>query len=147
MIQMSYLRAQLPAPHDVPRMEYRFPQMISQGPAIGMRPTIKGCGPGGRPCSGATSLPVQMVSGLGGLGTLAFTRLGSEATIDKPTTRILLGYAVIGTIGGLFSGYHGYKRNRSSVGAAIGWGVLGFFFPLITGVVALAQGYAEPKRR
>lgn len=44
------------------------------------------------------------------------------------------------------SAYHGYKRNegRGAVGAAIGWGLLGFFFPILTPVVALAQGYAEP---
>lgn len=42
--------------------------------------------------------------------------------------------------------YHGYKRN-GSVGWAIGWAMLGSIFPLITGGVAVAQGFGKPKRR
>jgi hypothetical protein len=41
--------------------------------------------------------------------------------------------------------YHGYKRN-DSVGWAIGWGVLGALFPVITPTIAVAQGFAKPKR-
>jgi hypothetical protein len=41
--------------------------------------------------------------------------------------------------------YHGYKRNNS-VGWAIAWGFLGGLAPVITPAVALAQGYAEPKK-
>lgn len=44
------------------------------------------------------------------------------------------------------SAYHGYKRS-GSVGAAIGWGLLGAFFPVITPAVALAQGFGKPKVR
>jgi len=44
------------------------------------------------------------------------------------------------------SAYHGYKRNNS-VGWAIGWGVLGFLFPIITPAIALAQGYGKPASR
>lgn len=43
------------------------------------------------------------------------------------------------------SAYHGYKRNRGSVGAAIGWGLLGGFFPVLTPAVAFAQGFSKPK--
>jgi len=45
------------------------------------------------------------------------------------------------------SAYHGYKRNRGSVGWAIGWGVLGAIFPIITPAVALAQGFGKPAKR
>jgi len=41
---------------------------------------------------------------------------------------------------------HGYKRNHKELGPGIGWGVLGFFFPIITTVVSLFQGYAKPKK-
>jgi len=44
----------------------------------------------------------------------------------------------------LVSGYHGYRRHHNSTGAAVGWAVLGLFFPIITPVVALAEGYADP---
>lgn len=43
------------------------------------------------------------------------------------------------------SAYHGYKRNRGSTGAAVGWGLLGLIFPIITPAVALAQGFGDPK--
>lgn len=41
------------------------------------------------------------------------------------------------------SAYHGYKRNES-IGWALGWGFLGSIFPIITPVVAIAQGFAKP---
>jgi hypothetical protein len=41
--------------------------------------------------------------------------------------------------------YHGYKRNNS-VGWAIGWGVLGAIFPVITPTIAVAQGFGKPKK-
>lgn len=44
------------------------------------------------------------------------------------------------------STYHGYRRH-GTVGAAIGWGILGAIFPVITPAVALAQGFGHPKRR
>jgi hypothetical protein len=42
--------------------------------------------------------------------------------------------------------YHGYRRNKS-VGWAIGWGVMGSMFPILTVAIALAQGFAKPKGR
>jgi len=47
-------------------------------------------------------------------------------------------------LGAVMAGYHGYKRNRSNTGWALGWGLLGGMFPLITNGVALAQGFAKP---
>lgn len=44
------------------------------------------------------------------------------------------------------STYHGYRRH-GTVGAAIGWGILGAIFPVITPAVALAQGFGRPKGR
>lgn len=46
--------------------------------------------------------------------------------------------------GAALAAYHGYKRNHESTGAAVGWGVLGGLFPIITVPVALAQGYGKP---
>ena len=45
------------------------------------------------------------------------------------------------------STYHGYKRNSGSLGWALGWGVLGGLFPIITPAVALAQGFGKPGPR
>lgn len=38
--------------------------------------------------------------------------------------------------------YHGWKRNES-IGWAIGWGILGAMFPIITGAIAVAQGVGK----
>ena len=38
--------------------------------------------------------------------------------------------------------YHGYKRN-GSVGWALWWGLMGGMFPIITPVIAVAQGFGE----
>ena len=56
-------------------------------------------------------------------------------------------YGVMGaisTISAAASGYHGYKRNNS-VGWAIGWFFLGGLFPIITPVIAYAQGFGKPR--
>ena len=42
------------------------------------------------------------------------------------------------------SAYHGYKRNQS-VGWALWWGLMGATFPVITPVIAVAQGFAKPE--
>jgi hypothetical protein len=43
------------------------------------------------------------------------------------------------------SAYHGYRRNNS-LGWALGWGILGGLFPLITPTIGLAQGWGKRKR-
>lgn len=58
-----------------------------------------------------------------------------------------IAYAIWGTVHTAAIGasvYHGYKRN-DSIGWAIGWGLLGALFPIITIPVAVAQGFGEPK--
>lgn len=51
----------------------------------------------------------------------------------------------IGTLAGMVGGaYHGYKRNGDSVGWAIGWALLGGFWP-ITIPVMIVQGFGERK--
>jgi hypothetical protein len=41
--------------------------------------------------------------------------------------------------------YHGYKRNQS-VGWALGWALAGFFLPIVTIPVSIAQGFGKRKR-
>jgi len=55
-------------------------------------------------------------------------------------------WSLLATASAAASAYHGYKRN-DSVGWAIGWFVLGSLFPVVTPVVAIAQGFAKPKKR
>ena len=42
------------------------------------------------------------------------------------------------------SAYHGYKRNKS-VGWALWWGFAGGLAPVITPVIAIAQGFGKPR--
>lgn len=44
------------------------------------------------------------------------------------------------------SAYHGYKRNRGSVGWAVAWGALGGLFPVITPAIAVAEGFGKPAK-
>lgn len=54
-------------------------------------------------------------------------------------------WAVASVLSTALCAYHGYKRN-DSVGWAVVWGLLGGLFPVITPVIAYAQGFGEPKR-
>ncbi len=90
---------------------------------------------------------ITKMSSLDGLGALAqVSGLGQQRYYAEPTWLTTL-RIVLGITGGALGTYHGYKRNRGSIGWAIGWGVLGYIFPIITTVVALAQGYGKPKRK
>lgn len=53
-----------------------------------------------------------------------------------------VGWALVSTVSMAASAYHGYVRNRS-VPWALWWGLMGGLFPIITPVIAVAQGYAK----
>lgn len=76
-------------------------------------------------------------SGIAGLGGLGGTQY--------PEVPLVLRLASLGAFCGLV--YHGYKRNRGSVGWALVWGLLGGIVWPITLPIALAQGFAKPKAR
>lgn len=72
-----------------------------------------------------------------------------KAELDKKnkefsTINISPVWALLSTVSGAASGYHGYKRNKS-VGWAVGWFLLGSIFPVITPTIALAQGFGKPR--
>jgi hypothetical protein len=60
-----------------------------------------------------------------------------------PTQRSAI-YGVIATASAAASAYHGYKRNQS-IGWALWWGFCGGLFPILTPVLAVAQGYGKAK--
>lgn len=60
---------------------------------------------------------------------------------------ILLGWTVVSLASAGICAYHGSKRNHGELLPALGWGLLGGFFPVVAPVVALAQGYAEPAKK
>jgi hypothetical protein len=51
-------------------------------------------------------------------------------------------YQLVATASMAASAFHGYKRNES-VGWALWWGLMGGMFPVITPVIAVAQGFAK----
>lgn len=53
-------------------------------------------------------------------------------------------WSILSAASAAASTYHGYRRH-GTVGAAIGWGLLGALFPIITPAVALAQGFGKRK--
>ena len=46
--------------------------------------------------------------------------------------------------GAIASAYHGNKRGKGAVGPMLGWGVLGYMFPLPTVTVAMFTGFGQP---
>lgn len=63
--------------------------------------------------------------------------------IDPSTGAIV--YGALSTASMAASAYHGYKRNQS-IGWALWWGFAGAVFPVVTPVIAVAQGFGERKR-
>lgn len=64
-------------------------------------------------------------------------------TVKQMRAEDYAGYAIIG-LSVAVSAYHGYKSNDESATAALGWGLLGLFFPIVTPIFALTQGFAKP---
>lgn len=75
--------------------------------------------------------------------TRIFPRLAGLGGPVSEMGSLLWSVAHVGSVG--LSAYHGYKRNNRSVGWAIGWGLLGGLFPVITPAIAFAQGIGERK--
>lgn len=121
-----------------PRTTPEYPQNL-------LRPTSKAC-------ADCSSQPYTMddntrrnLAGLAGFAGLhGFGRL-SGIEMDSPFVRGLV--LTLSVVSSGASAYHGYKRNRGSVGWAVGWGVLGALFPIITPAVALAQGFGKSRGR
>lgn len=80
------------------------------------------------------------------LVTVAMERVQSRSEF-KRSVRGLRGpagivWGVLATASAAASAYHGYKRN-DSIGWAIWWFFMGSLFPVITPVVAVAQGFGR----
>lgn len=106
---------------------------------------------GGRP-NGPASTGQPITSALAGLNTPALGAIGAgdASTADQTycttkagaayVTAMQVGYVALGAT---FAGIHGYRRNGNKLGYGIGWGVAGALLPVLTGIVAVAQGYGK----
>ncbi len=65
---------------------------------------------------------------------------------DLERTTSIVGTVIFGLwmTSGALSAYHGFKRNHDSIGWGLGWGLLGLTFPILTPLLAVAEGYALP---
>lgn len=61
-----------------------------------------------------------------------------------PTERFIWKLLATASVG--VSAYHGYKRHNGSIPWALGWGLLGGIFPVITPTIAIAQGLGTVKK-
>lgn len=75
-----------------------------------------------------------------------FSGLGSVWGMQNASSPQAFAVAVAGTAAAGALAYHGYKRNRGSVGWALMWFFFGGIFWPITLPVALAQGFGKPGR-
>ena len=111
-----------------------------------MRPSgVKGC----TDCtSAAYRLGIDSRRNMAGIASLAgahgFGRLSGLETVSP---ELRMGVYALSALSAGASAFHGYRRNRGSLGWAIAWGLLGGVFPVITPAVALAQGFGKPARR
>lgn len=130
----------------------------------GLGPSPLGLGACGGDCG---CVPCRKRSGamnsirrLAGFGALAgFGQAAEEAALAEGTgtsmtaaqwaeanQRWVMFYSVLGMVGGATGIYHGYKRNRNSLGWGLAWGLVGSIFPVITIPVMFAQGFGKRKR-
>lgn len=84
--------------------------------------------------------------GLSSLGQVADQLRPADDSVAMVSRGATMAWGTVALISSGASAYHGYLRSRGSVGAAVGWGLLGALFPIITPAVALAQGFGRPLR-
>lgn len=137
------------------RFNQAFPPMVpSASSATYLGPFYQGCGSPERPCEPSplpASVAAMRVATRGGaLGSIVDAYLGdvtlSDGTVVETSWVQSPIFRVIAMLSVGVSVYHGYKRNNGSIGWALGWGLLGAFFPVITPAVALAQGLGQRKK-
>lgn len=77
------------------------------------------------------------------LGMAGFGQLTTQPPLPKG---VGIAFTALAMVSMGASAYHGYKRNNS-VGWAVWWALMGGIFPIITPVIAFAQGYGKPTKK
>jgi hypothetical protein len=65
--------------------------------------------------------------------------------VEAPPSPLRIVGRVLSMAGAGLGAYHGYKRNRNSIGWAFGWSIFGGLMPIFAIPVAVAQGVGKPK--
>lgn len=76
-------------------------------------------------------------------GAVGLQGLGALRDAESAATSMRI-WGWLSTASMAASTYHGYKRT-GSVGWALGWGILGAIFPVVTPAIAVAQGFGKKK--
>ncbi len=71
--------------------------------------------------------------------------VAAKSTDLYKTTMLINNVATLA--GMVIGGVHGYRRNNSSIGWAIGWGLLGAVTPFMTTGIAFAQGFTKGSKK
>lgn len=79
-------------------------------------------------------------------GLKRLTGMQSLGDLQQMPEGAALFFGTLSLISMGLSTYHGYKRHRGSIPWAIGWGILGGLFPIVTPAVAFAEGFAKPMK-
>lgn len=58
-------------------------------------------------------------------------------------TSMLPSFDLFALLGAGLGAFHGYKRNDESVPWAVGWGLLGLNFPILTTLAAFYEGFGK----
>lgn len=125
------------------------PQMTTpQQPQNTTLPTWGAVGSPGDPYANYNpNAPVSLARkavGYAGLGGLAGMYDYAAWRAEHPVAAVVLpALSVAGAIG---AAYHGFKRNRGSIGWTVAWFLCGSAFPIITLPIAAFQGFAKPAR-
>lgn len=72
--------------------------------------------------------------------------VGDVPRIAIGTMRAYPLWTLLSTASACAGAFHGYRRNQS-VGWAVAWGAAGAVFPVITPVIAVAQGFGERAKK
>lgn len=140
-----------PGPMTVGQLPYRRGTRHRAAPFVGALGAAQLVTPAIGP--GTAQLTVAPASGrfmLPSVGPGQFRLFGLGQGNDAPgyqlSTEAKVGLGLLSSASGAASAWHGYRRNRSVLWAAV-WGLSGLMFPIITPAVGLAQGWGKRKGR
>ena len=92
-----------------------------------------------------THYTVRRERPLHGFGTAPLGALGQATNGGNAAMGVI--YGTLSLVSSGASAYHGFKRNRDSVGWGIWWGLMGGLFPIITPAIGFAQGWSKPRKK
>lgn len=123
-----------------PRTTGAYPQNL-------LRPSMAGCTDCTSQSYAQTIDPDTRRNFAGVASMIGMHGMGRLSGIEDISPGLRTAMYVLSALSAGASAFHGYRRNRGSIGWALGWGFLGGLFPIVTPAIAFAQGFGKPARR